>query len=75
MEVIEVEIDESGNGTPIGYISLSEAAKKFDISEGTLRQRVNRGTLKTIKLGRENFVREDIFIPKELKLGRRSKHV
>lgn len=44
---------------PIGYITTEEAAKKWNVKVGAVRQLVNRNRIRFVKVGRMIFIPED----------------
>ena len=67
--IISVDID-TETGLPVGYITTSEAAKRCGISYMGIAKRVQRGTVKSIKLGNSIFVKEDS-LDLHTRIGRR----
>lgn len=56
--IINVDID-TELGLPVGYITVSEAAKRCGVTYIAIRKRVERGTVESIKLGGSIFIKED----------------
>lgn len=56
--IINVDID-TETGSPVGYITVKEAAKRCGVTYIAINKRVERGTVESIKLGVSIFIKED----------------
>ena len=56
--IVSVDID-TETGIPVGYITVNEAAKRCGISYMGIAKRMERGTVDYLKIGWENFIKED----------------
>ena len=56
--IVSVDID-TETGIPVGYITIKEAAKRCGIGYMGIVKRVERGAVKSMKLGVSVFIKED----------------
>lgn len=50
-------------GRPIGYLTTEEAAQKFNVKQGTVRQWVRRYKLPALKIGSDLWIPQDAHKP------------
>ena len=61
------------DGQIIGYLSATEYARKYKIPEATVRVWIKRGKLESLKIGINNYIKEDLIPPAYEKPGRKRK--
>lgn len=56
--IINMDID-TETGLPVGYITMTEAAKRCGVTYMAIAKRIERGTAESMKLGFTVFIKED----------------
>ena len=62
MTIVEIQ-----NGRVKGYLTTTEFAKKCAVEEGTIRAWIKRGKIDSLKIGKENWIKEDATYPNRKK--------
>ena len=55
------------NGRIKGYLTTVEFAKRCAVEESTIRAWIKRGKIDSLKIGKENWIKEDITYPNRKK--------
>ena len=50
------------NGRPLGYLMPKEFAERMDVSVACVRAWIQRGKLQALKIGSDNWIREDAIV-------------
>lgn len=58
-------------GAPEGYLTVDEWASKHSVTPSAVRQRIFRGDIKPLTIGRNNYIKEDTPFPEYKKRGRK----
>lgn len=62
MAIVEIQ-----NGRVKGYLTTVEFAKRCAVEESTIRAWIKRGKIDSLKIGKENWIKEDTTYPNRKK--------
>lgn len=63
-----VEVDE--DGTIVGYSTIAETAKRWNVPEVTVRVWIQRGKVPALRIGRNTYIMDSVEKPAPGKPGR-----
>ena len=62
MTIVEIQ-----NGRVKGYLTTVEFAKRCAVEESTIRAWIKRRKIDSLKIGKENWIKEDVTYPNRKK--------